>query len=242
MKIMTWNINQLLGNNNWEKLTQKEKEIFRNKYKEEVQKYIKDNYFEKDYDIIALQEFPYGSQKDYEDFIKDFKDERYEAFPPPNVSGIFTTIAFAKKDVWKRADKKFFFVNRVVIVEKAGCSIVCVHIPDLKRRPEAESLWKEIGAMSTHNINIIMGDFNTDYESTEQFKYFSKLEFEELEGNASRKGEGMPPTCNEKTHVDYILINKQERKNVYNYEIDTKVEALRLSDHFPLYAEIDICI
>lgn len=240
MKIMTWNINQLLGNNNWRKLTQKEREIFRNKYKGEVQIYIKDNYFEKDYDVITLQEFPFGSKKNYEDFIRDFKDERYETFLPPNVSGIFTTIVFAKKDVWKRADKIFSFVNRVVIIEKGECSIACVHIPDLERRPEAESIWKEISAMSTHNI--IMGDFNTDYESTEQFKYFSKLEFEELEGNASRKGVGMPPTCDKKTHVDYILLNKQERKNVYNYEIDTKVEISKLSDHFPLYAEIDICI
>lgn len=237
MKIMTWNVNQLLGNNDWSKLPEVIKPKLKQEYMKKISKYIESNYVKKDFEIMALQEFPFGSEEEYNKWISDFRYEGYEPFLPVNVSGPFTTIVLAKKD-WKYVKKEFSFLNRVVIVEKDGCSVACVHIPDLERRPDAESLWREISVLSTE---IIMGDFNTDDESTKQFRdYFNKLECEELKGIARRKRQGIPPTCVMKTHIDYILLNKRDNKSIFEYEIDTTAAKLELSDHFPVYAKIDI--
>ena len=246
MKIMTWNVDwyrngEYSGKHPGEYLEKDIKKDVKEKIEGNIQEFLQGEDA-----IVFLQEIPNFSKPPMIE-VEGCKPIYYKQ------DANMHTIAISK-DQWKNKTTSFFgeskdYFNRIVVVERDDIKLVGVHIPDLRRQPPKEKedvkkLWRRlIKFCAGYNPDVICGDFNTDceYDNNErcdQFYYLEELknrcDYWEAQGSATRNKPNKNPTTTYGTHIDYILVKK--RIKTLSYEIGKQ----KLSDHFPLIAEVDI--
>lgn len=208
--------------------------------------------------LVCLQEVPYkvrdedGKWRNHymynENFLPEFK--KYETFMVnhENRWALARTMMISA-DKWKSHIHEYEGIksNKIVQIEKNGIHIMGVHIPpiqidgeDVEYAKSNKEFWNAIISICKSDMpQIILGDFNTDDKSNEQFdelQALMKMGYSEANGQASYY-----PTYHgeeENSHVDYILVRDDVADKVKSYDI---VEDWKgLSDHDPLILEIDI--
>lgn len=250
MKIMTWNVNVFVGIEDWKKL--KDKGLLE-KTQEENYPRIKEylySLFEEDIDVIILEEIPY---KNWESRFKADVPEKYKVFFPRAIqaNAEIATAIIAKKEEWNDKTNKSFDAmnNRIVVVNNKKIKLIGVHFPSIdiydlnkiKFHANSKKLWEELIVFCRDNkdIAIIAGDYNTDYMGyTQSAKMYDlcSLGYHEAKGAATRNCQGRPATTLFGSHIDYVLIHDGIVTTEYRIDITES----RLSDHYPIIAEINI--
>lgn len=251
--ITSWNVNQILGKRDWEKL--------KGDYdtKEKIWKsntpiiigFIKRHLLHDD-DLVLLHEVPYVSEEEYcyngeinykrsnkitsayENLIQNMSSDGYEVIEPiTEETAFFRSIAICKKGAYRQTlnteISSIFenFKNRIICIESTDNTketvVIGVHIPT------DLVFWKYIyniiDNIPNNKMVICGGDFNTFKPDTEMHKCFSGLLNKGFVDVWI--GTGNPnetPTFDAGTRIDYFLISSSHFNQVdWEMSIDNDV-------------------
>lgn len=222
IKIGALNVNQLLGLNKWNELSEKDKVNISKKNIDKLLSYI-ENYFTSDNDLLVLQEVPYKLKEIYDELIGRIETEWKVLTPKELKRPHFITCAVVKskdKEIWSNNEEiqygKENYLNRVINLkyEKSGKEfyVLGIHIPwDNDAWNDVIKYYEKVKDKDC----IIIGDFNV-YD--EENRYRKRLD-ELLQGKEGAKDiwkenreKGAPENCPTITihgadgnRIDYVL-------------------------------------
>ena len=236
MKIISLNINQFVGKENW-KERNNNLETIRNQNMSEVINFLIKNICEKD-DIVILHEVPYKNDKNkqYNEVFQNFKtqlEEKKMVLIPPNYlyrcrPKFISCAIIGKESNWIVKENKdyvcsntgdgYVLYNRAVELynNNKNIHLLGVHIPMIKGNSYSGSvMWDDIinyyKKMFNQNL-IIIGDMNVYSENTIQKRKFNELiglgamDAWSSSGNSPKKATYATKNC-EESRLDYALMS-----------------------------------
>lgn len=251
INLMTWNTQLYeFGNNSF-----KDKNISAGLNNLEKQKEVISAHLEKENSLAVLQEIPYKCNLDWKEHelfteLKNyFPKERYDMIY--NISSkyqqIKMTIVLAKKGLIEPDDNginstKEDYCNCFVSfnIKSTDLHVLAVHQSLSKGGYISDKLNKK----THYKPNIILGDFNAgDYskdKGTNEFKRnrddYKKL----LKRGYKDICNGQITTTDSKTPIDHILLeNSNEFLDSFSYNNVDVDKTVSLSNHYPIYCEIE---
>lgn len=254
MKIMTWNVDWYRNGKHSSGKNYIETDSLRSVYekiKDVIEEFIDGN-FE---NIVCLQEIPYKAKINcndnhglYNETLNCFKNKA-TFLANKNCckrgSWSFARTMVISGDTWENSEDEYSGIkcNKIVQIEKNGIEIMVVHIPpiqmhgdDVYDAEDNRALWDAIiDKCKTSKPHIILGDFNTDDEKNEQYQWLQKMK--EI-GYCEPEGQATLESTFKESHIDYIIVREDLIDSVKEYKIFE--EGVGLSDHKPLFIDIDI--